>query len=682
MGKPAARLTDKTAHGGMITGPGNPTVLISKLPAATLGDMHVCPMVNPGPVPHVGGPIALGSTGVLIGKKPAARMGDMAICVGPPSSIILGGMTVMIGEVGGGSGGAGSGASAAAAKKASGASVKKAKSIKGPKSAKEGSGSSSQDKGADKKKVSKVNDKPSESKQINNYSIEAQFVDSAGLPLSGVHYTIKDSDGNEIIGVSSTSGCATHGGYSQQGSYTLSYHELANPKWSVNTAKVKEKIKISVAADIDASENEVTAYIQGKKGSVTEVIKEIQLKVENKTAKGEFLFESKLINGFAEKTKENTTDKLQLEFMAVSGSLVSLSEPVDVELVADDTPVDENTNIKKAETIEIPDVLFNLNSATPCLDADGVLLSSILTTLDFALNNASKEVVVFGHTDTSGDVALNYKLSELRAKAIKALLDGDKKAFAAVANKNSRILDYQMSLKTLATMYDWTCDPGNPDDEDGPKTQSAVRNFIAEYNRKFSGNLKEDEVFGVEVWEALGEVIIQTAQETFDKEWPKVKYGYGGKGLYACGESFPIDGKGKDEYVSETNRRVEVVFWEKAEAPNLKEPANKSKRLTSDECPVYDDVLWEQTIVVPKPVPVIATSDKLTIEITPDQELLNHDHILSLSDGAGYTITLPIEKPTLKTEKFSQYVFKNIPANSKLSLKILNKNGQTLQEIL
>ena len=106
MGKPAARVGDSTAHGGVISGPGCPTVLIGGMPAATMGDMHVCSMVTPGtpPIPHVGGPITLGSTGVFIGGKPAARMGDIAVCVGPPSSIILGCMTVLIGEAGGGGG--------------------------------------------------------------------------------------------------------------------------------------------------------------------------------------------------------------------------------------------------------------------------------------------------------------------------------------------------------------------------------------------------------------------------------------------------------------------------------------------------------------------------------------------------------------------------------------------------
>ena len=69
-------------------------------PAARVGDLHVCPMVTPGtpPVPHVGGPILPpGQPTVLIGKMPAARVGDMCVCVGPPDSIAMGSMKVMIG---------------------------------------------------------------------------------------------------------------------------------------------------------------------------------------------------------------------------------------------------------------------------------------------------------------------------------------------------------------------------------------------------------------------------------------------------------------------------------------------------------------------------------------------------------------------------------------------------------
>lgn len=67
-------------------------------PAARSTDMHTCPMVNPGPSPHVGGPILPpGAATVLIGGLPAARVGDMAVCAGPPDTIVAGSSTVLIG---------------------------------------------------------------------------------------------------------------------------------------------------------------------------------------------------------------------------------------------------------------------------------------------------------------------------------------------------------------------------------------------------------------------------------------------------------------------------------------------------------------------------------------------------------------------------------------------------------
>ena len=69
-------------------------------PAARVADMHTCPMVNPGPVPHVGGPILPpGCVTVLIGSMPAARVADMCTCVGPPDAIVKGSATVLIGNM-------------------------------------------------------------------------------------------------------------------------------------------------------------------------------------------------------------------------------------------------------------------------------------------------------------------------------------------------------------------------------------------------------------------------------------------------------------------------------------------------------------------------------------------------------------------------------------------------------
>lgn len=69
-------------------------------PAARITDFHECPMVTPGvpPIPHVGGPILPpGKPTVLIGKLPAATVGSMLVCVGPPDCIAKGSATVMIG---------------------------------------------------------------------------------------------------------------------------------------------------------------------------------------------------------------------------------------------------------------------------------------------------------------------------------------------------------------------------------------------------------------------------------------------------------------------------------------------------------------------------------------------------------------------------------------------------------
>ena len=82
----AARVTDPTAHPGVIAGPGVPNVLIGGLPAACSGDQHVCALPPPAG-PHPPTPIASGSVTVMIGGRPAARVGDTSGCGAP----ILGG---------------------------------------------------------------------------------------------------------------------------------------------------------------------------------------------------------------------------------------------------------------------------------------------------------------------------------------------------------------------------------------------------------------------------------------------------------------------------------------------------------------------------------------------------------------------------------------------------------------
>jgi uncharacterized Zn-binding protein involved in type VI secretion len=77
----AVRVGDLTNHGGTVVGPGVPTVKIGGMPAAVMGDNHVC-VIPPTPAtPHPpSSPFPMGSVTVKIGGKGALRKTDACIC--------------------------------------------------------------------------------------------------------------------------------------------------------------------------------------------------------------------------------------------------------------------------------------------------------------------------------------------------------------------------------------------------------------------------------------------------------------------------------------------------------------------------------------------------------------------------------------------------------------------------
>ncbi|MGD0459830.1 MAG: PAAR domain-containing protein [Terriglobia bacterium] len=106
---PAARVTDPTTHGAPLSpGPGSTNVIIGGLPAwRAMIDQHACPAVSISGADGVGS-VMMGSPTVLINNMMACRLGDIVVekpglAMGPVNPIIMGEMTVMIGEVGMGS---------------------------------------------------------------------------------------------------------------------------------------------------------------------------------------------------------------------------------------------------------------------------------------------------------------------------------------------------------------------------------------------------------------------------------------------------------------------------------------------------------------------------------------------------------------------------------------------------
>jgi uncharacterized Zn-binding protein involved in type VI secretion len=258
MGKPAARMGDMTAHGGTIVA-GFPMVLIGGMPAARVADMHVCPMVTPAPapVPHVGGPVLPpGSPTVFIGGMPAARMGDMATCTGPPDIIVAGCPTVLIGEGPGSGGGGGGGAVAAARASAHSALIGESSEAEGP------------------------------------HWIEYQFVDSAGNPVTEVPYEYTCVDGHIEKGKLTKDGVVKRGGLPDAGNCTVRLFSVYNAKWSKESARVGDVVKLS--ADVEGYEDGTKAVLriweQDIKG-VDDFITEIETTVNGGKVEAEWEYE-------------------------------------------------------------------------------------------------------------------------------------------------------------------------------------------------------------------------------------------------------------------------------------------------------------------------------------------------------------------------------------------------------
>ncbi|MEW6428994.1 MAG: PAAR domain-containing protein [Thermodesulfobacteriota bacterium] len=89
---PAARVGDTSNHGGTVVGPGVATVLIGGMPAAVVGDLHVCSL-PPNTHQPTASPFPSGSATVFIGGRPALRTSDACICgamaaVGEPTVLL------------------------------------------------------------------------------------------------------------------------------------------------------------------------------------------------------------------------------------------------------------------------------------------------------------------------------------------------------------------------------------------------------------------------------------------------------------------------------------------------------------------------------------------------------------------------------------------------------------------
>ncbi|MBD3258481.1 OmpA family protein, partial [candidate division GN15 bacterium] len=129
-----------------------------------------------------------------------------------------------------------------------------------------------------------------------------------------------------------------------------------------------------------------------------------------------------------------------------------------------------------------------------------------------------KEMLIAGHTDTSGSAEYNFELSKMRADNVKHLLAGEVEEWSHVCFNKHKVEDYQQILtyindqSTEWKSTNWDCAPQGIDDDWGPNTKRAVNNFAVNYNVEYA------EPRGLELLpDNLGDIINADSQH----RWPE-----------------------------------------------------------------------------------------------------------------------------------------------------------------
>lgn len=181
--------------------------------------------------------------------------------------------------------------------------------------------------------------------------------------------------------------------------------------------------------------------------------------------------------------------------------------------------------------------------------------------------------VVAGHTDTTGSDALNDRLSAARATSVDLILRGDRSGWAAHTQEHHDIEGLQRIFQWAAVRQGWECDPGPIDGVLGPRTSAARRVFRERYNHEMAGTLELDAGTNAGDWSAVFELYTQELAILLsdlggpEVLWPVVRSR--SLGTVACGERWPVDAVDVDGYECEGNRRVEILFFDIHDLPDL-----------------------------------------------------------------------------------------------------------------
>lgn len=263
-------------------------------------------------------------------------------------------------------------------------------------------------------------------------------------------------------------------------------------------------------------------------------------------------------------------------------------------------------------------------------------------------NNPSQVFLITGHTDTSGSEGYNGPLSENRSGAVFACICGDRNLFKAMSDA-PHISDKKERDETLFKDKIQICNWAET--EFGWPTSYAsnafdfLRTFKAfqrSYNEDTSGlnngnSIDVDGDWGQETWGAVFDCYEFSLAKALGIEKEQLnslreeinligRYARPDGGHVGCNEYYPIDQAYRDNYRSQANRRVEVLFFEKDSIPSFVcHPGTDTCK--PESCPAFG---------VNAPIRLPVTD--LVIPVSPGRLLLEIGDDIKLPDDTEFVL--------------------------------------------
>jgi outer membrane protein OmpA-like peptidoglycan-associated protein len=255
-------------------------------------------------------------------------------------------------------------------------------------------------------------------------------------------------------------------------------------------------------------------------------------------------------------------------------------------------------NGPKLTFVELLDSHFRTNSAVVLPEGEapnkdsGKLesLSSVgvfATALRFLQEHPTQSVFVAGHCDTTGAIEFNQTLSEERAQCALSLLIGgeeQREIWKTLCDGRHQVSDYKQILAWVSQAFpdlEFDCDPGKIDDNEFTGIEP-VRNFQNAYNANkdalgaTADDLEPDGDMGPLTWGAIFDCYEHALREELGEDEDGLAALREGlvfvdpdRKALGFSEHFPIEELGVDNYKSQLNRRVEILFFEPGEEPDL-----------------------------------------------------------------------------------------------------------------